>query len=251
MNAILVSSIVFVFVFAAALAGMAIRRALPEEHVGSDAKDIVRLTTGLMATMSALVLGMLVSSSKASYDASKNDVATMSADIVTIDRQLAKYGPETGEIRTAFRHLVEDNLRRIWPNEASQHSDLKPQDYGEVLADQVDSLAPKSDQQTVVKAQLTPMIVGLRKTQLLVFLKSQQSGVPLPLLMVLVSWLAAIFASFGLFAPRTSTVVVTLCLGALAVSSAIFIILEMYSPFSGVLRISPSPVIEALNQLQR
>jgi hypothetical protein len=250
-NAILVSSVVFAAVFGAALIGMTIRRALPEEHVGSDAKDIVRLTTGLMATMSALVLGMLVSSSKASYDASKNDVAGMSTEIVNIDRLLSKYGPETGEIRAEFRQVLEANLYRIWPNETSRSVELRPGDSGEILMDQVDLLAPKTDKQAGLKAQVTPMIVGLRRSQWLLFLKSQQAAVPLPLLAVLVSWLAAIFASFGLFAPRTSTVVVTLALGALAVSSAIFIILEMSSPFSGVLRISPSPVIEALSQMRR
>ncbi len=250
MNAILLSSFVFAAVFASALIGMAIRRALPEEHVGSDAKDIVRLTTGLMATMSALVLGMLVSSSKASYDASKNDVAGISSEIVNIDRLLAKYGPETDEIRAEFRHVLEGNLYRIWPTETARPAELKPDEAGELLIDQVDLLAPKTDKQVSIKAQVTPMIAGLRKSQWLMFLKSRQGAIPLPLLAVLVSWVAAIFVSFGLFAPRTSTVVVTLALGALAVSSAIFIILEMSSPFSGVLQISPSPVIEALKQMR-
>jgi hypothetical protein len=70
-------------------------------------------------------------------------------------------------------------------------------------------------------------------------------------LVVLILWLAAIFAGFGLFAPFNLTVIATLALSALAVSSAIFIILEMYAPFSGVLRISPAPILEALRQMGR
>jgi hypothetical protein len=122
MNSIVVSSIVFVSIFAAAVLGMAIRKRLPETHVGSDAREVVRLSTALIATMSALVLGMLVSSAKSSYDTSKNDVAEISIEIVGIDRLLEKYGPETGEIRAEFQQLVEFGLDRIWPSEASRHA---------------------------------------------------------------------------------------------------------------------------------
>src|SRR5271170_7410954 len=124
MNSIVVSSIIFAIVFAAALVGMVVR--VPEEHLGSDAKDVVRLATGLVATMAALVLGMLVSSAKTSYDARKNDVAEMSSEILFIDRLLGQYGPETGEIRAEFRQTVEFGLERIWPSQASRQFELRP-----------------------------------------------------------------------------------------------------------------------------
>ena len=249
MNAIVVSSIIFASIFAAALLGIAIRRTLPEDHVGSDAKEVVRLATGLIATMSALVLGMLVSSAKSSYDASKNEVAEMSAEIVSLDRLLARYGPETGEIRAEFRQLVEFGLDRIWPSEASRHSELRPEDHSETIVDKLVLLAPKNDIQVTAKTQAMSMVIALRKIQWQLFLKSEQTPIPIPLLAVLISWLAANFVGFGLFAPSNTTVVATLALSALAVSSAIFIILEMYSPFSGVLRISPAPILEALRQM--
>ncbi len=251
MNAIVVSLIVFVSIFAAAVLGIAIRRTLPEDHVGSDAKEVVRLATGLIATMSALVLGMLVSSAKSSYDASKNEVAEMSTEIVTIDRLLARYGPETGELRAEFRQLVEFSLDRIWPSETSRHAELKPGDHGQTLADKLVQLEPKNDTQAGAKTQVTSMVIALQKSQWLLFLKSEQEPVPIPLLVVLILWLAAIFAGFGLFAPSNFTVIATLALSALAVSSAIFIILEMYAPFSGILKISPSPILEALRQMGR
>jgi hypothetical protein len=251
MNSVVVSSIIFASVFSAALLGMAVRRALPEEHVGSDAKEVVRLATGLIATMAALVLGMLVSSAKSFYDARKNEVAEMSSEILTIDRLLAKYGQETGEIRVEFRQTVEAGLDRIWPSEVSRHTELRPGNHAEALIEQLDVLTPKNDRQAVAKAQIMTMVIALRQTQWLMFLKSEQNAVPLPLLLVLVSWLAAIFLSFGLFAPPNSTVFVTLALGALAASSAIFIILEMYTPFSGILRISPTPILDALSEMGR
>jgi hypothetical protein len=204
-----------------------------------------------MATMAALVLGMLVSSAKSSYDARKNEIAEMSAQVVNIDRLLARYGPETAEIRGQFRQVVKANLDRIWPSQGPQQSELRPGGLGEALFDRIEFLKPANDLQTITKSQVIPMFVGLRQTQWLMFLKSQQSAIPRPLLVILVSWPAAIFVSFGLFAPRNSTVIVTLALSALGVSSAIFIILEMYTPFTGVLRISPAPILEALSQMQR
>lgn len=250
MNSLVVSSIVFACIFAAALVGMAIRRALPEEHLGTDAKEVVRLSTGLIATMAAMVLGLLVSSAKSSYDARKNEVAEMSSEVVNIDRLLGKYGPETEDIRAEFRQTVEFGLYRIWPQEAARQVELRPGDRGEALADKLELLTPKNDKQAAIKAQATSLVGALRQTQWLLFLKSEQNAVPLILLVVLVVWFAAIFASFGLFAPANSTVVATLALGALAVSAAIFIMLEMYTPFRGVLRISPAPVLEALRQMR-
>lgn len=224
---------------------------VPESHLGADAKDVVRLSTGLIATMAALVLGMLVSSAKTSYDERKNEVAEMSAEILTIDRMLARYGPETNELRAEFRKTVEFGLDRVWPNERSRQVDLRPTDRGETLSNELDLLTPKNDRQAAIKAQVTSMVVTLRQTQLLLFLKTEQNAVPLPLLVVVVAWLAAIFLSFGLFAAPNSTTVVALALSALAVSASIFLILEMYTPFRGVLRISPRPIIEALSQMGR
>jgi hypothetical protein len=249
MNSTLVSSMIFASVFAAALVGMAVRRAVPEDHVGSDAKEIVRLATGLIATMAALVLGMLVSSAKSSYDARKNEVADMSSEILFIDRLLGQYGPETGEIRAEFRQTVEVGVERIWPIQASQQFDLRPGDHGKILVDKLELMTPKNNTQAATKAQIMTLVIGLRQTQWLMFLKTEQNAVPLPLLLVLVSWLAAIFVSFGLFAPPNTTVVVALALGAMAVSSAIFLILEMYTPFTGVLKISPAPILDALSQM--
>ena len=142
-------------------------------------------------------------------------------------------------------------LYRIWPNEASRQVDLRPGEHGEAVVDQVELLTPKNDRQAAIKAQTVSMVMSLRQTEWLLFLKMEQNAVPLPLLVVLVSWLAAIFIGFGLFAPPNPTVIVTLALGALAVSSAIFIILEMYTPFTGVLQITPTPIFDALREMGR
>jgi hypothetical protein len=130
-------------------------------------------------------------------------------------------------------------------------AELKPRDDGEIFVDELGLLAPKSDAQAQVKVQILDLVVELRKTQWLLFLKSKQSALPVPLLLVVVSWLALIYLSFGLFTPPSPTIVVIFIFGALAVSGAVLIILELYTPFRGLLGISSDPILEALSQMGR
>jgi hypothetical protein len=249
MKSIAITSIIFGLIFGAALAGMAVRPT--HDPLGSEAKEVVTLTTGLITTMTGLVLGMLVSSAKSIYDAGKDEVANMSMQIVLIDRLLAGYGPETAEIRSQFRQLVEVGIERIWPRQASLLSDLRPTDRSQILVEQMRLLEPKNNEQASALAQANPLILNLRQRQWSMFLKMQQAAIPLPLLVVVVSWLATIFFSFGLFAAPNAIVLVTFAVGALGVSSAIFIIRAMYTPFAGALKISPAPILKALGEMQR
>lgn len=182
---------------------MALRRVLPQDHLDSDAKDVVRLATALVVTMTALVLGMLVSSSKASYDARKNEVAELSAQVVSLDRILASYGPEAGETRAELRGLVQEGLDRIWSEQTSGQSELKPRENADNLYAQIQMLQPKNDVQTAAKAQAISMGVNLRHTRWLMFVEAEENTMSIPLLVVLVAWLVIIFVSFGLFAPPT------------------------------------------------
>jgi hypothetical protein len=247
MGSVLVSSTVFVVVFGGALAGMALRRVLPEDQLGPEAKDLIRLATGLLVTMTALVLGMLVSTANSSYQDRKNELAEMGSSFVLVDGLLASYGPATGDIRAELRGLAENGLERIWPNQASQVSQLKPRDNGQYVYDHIQLLTPADGMQTAVKGAAISAAVDLRHTYWLMFLRSEQSSLSLPLLAVVVSWLTIIFLSFGLFARPTKAVLVTLVTCALAVSAAVFIIMAMYSPFSGVMKISSAPIRDAMS----
>lgn len=249
MHSLTVSSLVFALIFTGALAGMALRRNLPQAHLGTDAKDAIRLAIGLIVTMTGLVLGMLVSSAKTYYDGQKNEVAEMSSEIILLDNMLVVYGPETKQTRIEARLFVEDAVNRIWPKEKSRSFELRPKDKAQDVFGQLQLLVPKNDIQAAAKGQVTSLILSLRKTYWLMFLESEQTSMSIPLLMVVTSWLVAIFISFGIFAPPNSTVIVTLIVCALAVSAAIFIIMEMYAPFSGILKISPAAVRDALSQM--
>jgi hypothetical protein len=249
MHALDGSAVVFAVVYMGALAGMAIRRVLPKDLLGSEVKETIRLAIGLIVTMTGLVLGMLVSSAKTFYDGQKRQVSEMSSDIILLNDLLRSYGPDANQARASTLLATEEVANRIWPKESSQLSELKPLRYGQDSDAQLQLLVPKNSEQASLKSQIPPVISKLRQSYWLLFLDSEQNSLSTPLLVVVTSWLTAIFISFGLFAPPRSTVFVTLIACSLAVSAAIFIIMSMYSPFSGVLRISPAPVREALSQM--
>ena len=247
MTSILVSSLVFVVVFGGALAGIRLQRVLPENQLGPEAKDVIRVATGLLVTMTALVLGMLVSTANSSYQDRNKELAEMGSSFVLVDGLLASYGPQTQAIRLELRGLAESGLERIWPSHASEGPQLRPKDNSQSLYDHLQMLAPKNETQAAVKGAAISAAINLRHTYWLMFLGTEQSSLSLPLLAVVVLWLTFIFTSFGLFAPRTKTIFVTLLACALAVSGAIFIIMAMYTPFSGVMKISSAPIRNALS----
>jgi len=219
--------------------------------LGEDAKDTMRLAIGLVAAMTGLVLGMLVSSAKTYYDGQRSKVAEMSTEVILLDNALAIFGHDSEPLRVEIRQSVGDAVDRIWPKEKSRLSELRPKSNDDVLNAQMQLLIPKNDEQVYAKTQVALLMQSLRKSYWLMFLESEQATIPIPLLAVVTLWLVTIFISFGIFAPKNATVMATLVICALSVSGAIFVILEMYSPFSGVLRISSTAVRDAMDQLAR
>jgi uncharacterized membrane protein len=251
MHSLAVSSLAFAVIFAGALAGLAIRRVGPDEHFSTEAKDTIRLAIGLIVTMTGLVLGMLVSSAKTFYDSEKNQVAEMASQIILLDDLLTAYGPETRQTRIEARLFVEDAVDRIWPKKKSQLFELRPANYGESFYNELQLLVPKNDTQASIKTELMSLTLSLKKTYWLMYLQSEQNSMPTLLMAVVTCWLVAIFISFGIFAPRNSTVMITLIVCAVAASAAILIIVSMYSPFSGILKISPVAVRDALSHMTK
>ena len=245
--AVAVSLIVFACVFGGALLGILLHAVLPENHLSAESKDIVKLGMGLVGTMAALVLGLLVASAKGSYDAQSTELKQMSANIAFLDRVLALYGPETKETRTLLRGAVARVLDQMWSKDGASRV-ASPSAGAEILYDKIAGLSPKSDTQRSLKGQALSLAVDLGKTRWLMY-EQETGSVSIPLLVVLVFWLTVIFISFGLFAPFNVTVVRSLFASALSVSGAIFLILEMYTPYEGLVQISNAPLRAALAHL--
>jgi len=250
-NPIAVCAVVFACVFGSSLAGIVLHRALPADNLSADSKDIVGVSMGLVATLAALVLGLLVSSAKSFYDNQNSELTQMSARIILTDRILAHYGAETKEIRDLLRGTVAGSLKRMWPQESTQSSGWGTLPIGpETLIDKIQALSPKDDRQRSLHAQALSAVFGLNQIRWLMY-EQGEGAVSGPMLAILISWLAAIFISFGLFAPPNSTVITALFVAGLSVSGAIFLILEMYAPFSGLIKISSARLRTTLTQLGR
>lgn len=249
MSSITISLIVLACVFGGALLGILLHAVLPQHHLSSETKDIVKLGMGLVGTMAALVLGLLVASAKGYYDAQSAELTQFSANVALLDRVLANYGPEAKEIRNLLRGAVARALDQMWFKDGTGSAPATPTSAGgEILYDKIQTLSSKNELQRSLQAQATSIAMDIGKTRWLMYAQATTT-VSLPLLIVLVLWLTAIFISFGLFAPFNATVVVSLFVSALSVSGAILLILEMYTPYTGVIAVSSAPLRAALAHL--
>jgi|SRR5271167_119792 hypothetical protein len=247
MSFITISSIAFAVIFGGALLGIGVRALLPENYLTAESKDVIKLGMGLVATMSALVLGLLISSAKASFDMQNNELTEMASKTVLLDRVLAHYGPDTTEVRRELRDSVVRAFDWVSAKSSADASQSKPSIAGEALYDEIQGLSPKNEAQSSLKTQALSLVMSLGQTRWLI---SEQSviSVPVPLLILMIFWLTILFTSFGLFAPRNGGAVVSLLLSAISVSGAILAILEMYSPYGGVIHLSSAPLSAALAQ---
>ncbi len=245
-NSITISMLVFGCVFGGALIGIALRDRLPQHHLASDSRDVVKLGIGLIGTMAALVLGLLVSSAKGSYDTQRSELTQMSANLILLDRILAHYGPEADGARKLLRQLAIYTLHQLWPEENDGAE--PPSNTGDAYFDKIQELAPHNDSERALQSQAQDMSINLGQLRWLLF-EQGGSAISMPMLVVLVFWLSIIFTGFGALAPRNSTVVATLFLCALAVSGAVFLILELDHPFQGLIKISSAPLRNAISHL--
>ena len=251
MSSLAIVSIVFGCVLFSALFSMFLRVMLPEHHLSQDTKDVVKLTMGLIATMAALVLGLLIASAKTSFDLENTGIQQAAANIIKLDRALARYGPETKEIREKLQRLIALRIHQIWPEGGStpEKVDIPERTRtGEGIEDAIRNLSPKTEIQREIQSRALQINQDLMGARWLLLVGAINSIPPL-FLVLLVFWLCILFVGFGLFAPRNATVIVAFVLCALAVSSAIFLILEMNKPLGGMIKISSLPLRYALSQL--
>ncbi len=255
MSATIVGIIVFTSTFGGALLGMWLRITLPEHHLDAESRDTVEVGIGLIATMTALVLGLVTASAKSSFDAVDTAVKQAAVEVLSRDCVLARYGSETGEIRKGLQRALGARIDMIWPQDSSKPAVLDPMHSGvrseaERLAEAIRALKPRDDSQRGLQSRALDLTEALLQAKWLV-VAAFETSVPVPFLVILLFWLTIIFASFGLFAPRNATVLMVLFVCALSVASAVFLVLELDTPFGGLLKVSADPLRYALAHLNQ
>ena len=232
-----------------AVIGALLRRRLPDHHL-DHARDIVRLGAGLVGTIAALVLGLLINSASTIYETQRTEVRQIAANLILLDAVLDQYGPEAKPLRSVLREAVDQMIERIWHEPGSTDNRAL---YGSgTLASQVyaglHALPGGTTVKSALVAQALQLAVPISQARLALYEQSR-SGLPLPILVVLIFWLTVLFVSYCLFSPVNPTSAVALGLVALSAAAALFLILEMVEPFSGLMQISSAPIRAAVPPL--
>lgn len=246
-----VSFVIATVVFGGSILAMCAARALPASHLGADAKDVIKLGMALIATLVALVLGLMIATAKGTYDAQSAAVRQLSADVLLLDRTLAEYGPEAQPSRDLLREAAGLMLRRLWPEDGSAPASLAPGEAHTPMAEflrEVTQLAPHDGTQDFLKTQALRMTSDLAQVRFNLYVQGS-SQLPLPFLIVVVIWLVILFAGYGLIGARNPTVLVFLFAATLSVSGAVFLIQELANPFDGVIRVSGAPLRDVIAHL--
>jgi hypothetical protein len=250
-NPAIIGLFVFAVILAGAFFGWKIRRSLPAHVLTDETRSLVSVSTAVVATVSALVLGLLISNANTSFIVLGGQVTSLSAQILRLDQILRRYGPETNAARATLRQYAEHKVTDLFPDDPADFRLGNPSTY-ELLQRPEDSLlaldpANSRDQWWLGQAMTLAAKIGDTR-----WLLAQQvgQGTPKAFVALLVFRLTLLFASFGLFAPRNFLSAVTLTLCALAVSGAVGMILELEKGFGGLVHISPQPMRQVVKALQ-
>jgi hypothetical protein len=251
MSALSLSFIAFLCIFGATLLGVYLRQVVPTHHLSTDTKETVRLSMGVIGTMAALVLSLLIASAKSSYDAKTNQIKQLTVNIIVIDQLFAQYGQETYPLRELLRRGVAALADKIWSERDSATATKTAfaiHAEAEAFFRMVEGLNPQTESQRALKTRSLTAITDLAQARLLLYAQAENS-IPLPFLVLLIFWLAIIFGSFSLFVPPNPVVIASFLVCAVSASGALFLIFEMVTPFSGLMPISDAPLRDALAPL--
>jgi len=249
MSHTIIGLISFVAVFGGVIAGMLIARRLPGQHLSSETQSVVTVAVAVIGTLSALVLGLMISAANRSFSARSDQVRELSVQLIRIDRNLRRYGPEADDARLALHAWAKAKTQQLFPEKGQE----RPSIQGTIIMlesvqDEILDLEPKNQRQSYLRTLCLTLTSNIIQARWALETLTGQS-IPVPFLVLLVFWLSIVFASFGLFAPPNPTTVIMLLLCSVAVSGGIYFIEELDNPASGLIQISPDAMRKAVNEI--
>jgi len=241
----------FAVIFGGALIGLFVRRRLPEHHLSSETQTAVTVSVAVIGTLSALVLGLLISAANGSFSRASDEVRQSSLQVIRIDRNLRRYGPEADEARAKLREWATIKLQQLSPEKGqSPPSAQRGIETLESVQHALLALTPKDEEQKYLRTLCVTLSSNLIQER---WLLEEHTGhsIPIPFLVLLIFWLAIVFASFGVFAPTNTTTIVALLLCSVAVAGGIALIEDLDDPSSGLIRFPSDPMRKALIEITR
>jgi hypothetical protein len=241
----------FLVIFGGGLLGLLFGRLLPEEYRSDATQRIVQTATGMVSLLAALVLGLLVATAKNKFDTSNQQVEQFAASLMLLNRELVNYGPEANDTNALLRKYTIAKIAETWPDGPGPKpgpGDLPAWKLLESLQRSLTELAPKTASQRSEAATASETAAALAKTTWLQAAEESEH-VPHPFVLIMIVWLFVLFVSFGLFAPRNMLVVIALLVGALSIAGAVVLIVDMDSPFEGMITVAADPMQEAVAKM--
>ena len=250
MRHLVIGVISFAAIFGGILVGRFFAHRLPGHHLSGETQSAVTVSVAVIGTLSALVLGLMISAANTSFSVRSDEVRELSLQLIRMDRNLRRYGPEADNAWAKLHEWAVVKNQELFPKEGQPHQ--TPETTIEALEkvqDALLALTPKDERQKYLRTLCVNLSSTVIHTR---WMFEQRSGhsIPIPFLILLIFWLSIVFASFGLFAPRNPTAIVALLLCAVAVAGGIFLIEELDDPTSGLIRVSPEPFRNALTEIE-
>jgi hypothetical protein len=251
MYAITVSLIVTACVFAGGLAGVLLHPLLPQSNLTRETQDVVKLGIGMLSVLASLVLGLLIATAKGSSDTTDRDIRSYAGDVIVLAETLRDYGGDAAVPTGLLRKFTQQTLGDIWPQDGAEPNlaDVTTGQLLEHVRESIRALKPVDGGQRWLQDQALTLVTSLLQQRWQI-IEHQGPNVRPVVLVILVSWIVIIFASFGLNAPCNLTVIGAYLVCSLAIGGSIFLIIEMDNPFQGALQIPRAPMANALSQMQ-
>lgn len=251
MNHFTIGLIAFASIFGGALIGIFAARSLPEHHLSNESRNSITVSAAIVGTLSALVIGLMISTANSSFSLRSSEVSEIAVDIVRINRLMQRYGPEADGARAELRTYASAKMQELFPvaGKPPQSTEATVR-MMEATQDSILMLVATDPRQRWLRTQALTLSDDVLQARWLLA-EQRGSNIPMPFLILLIFWLGLVFSSFGLFAPRNATTIAVFCLCSIAVSGGITMILELDSPFSGLVHVSGEPMRQALAEIIR
>ncbi len=254
MSVLLICVVIFLVFMAAGYAGLNTQKFLTPEHKTGESKGAVGQVAGLVSLLLALVLGTLIGVSFAYFSTQRTNLETFAAQVLRLDQALAQYGPETKPVRDRIKEGIVKGYDTFWGGGDADPGALtveRPLANAQTIADYLATLQPKTDVQKQAVASAGQFNGLVEQSRLLMSLQVAAGPVSWVLITILVFWTAALFFAIGLYAPANTLVLSALTFGALSIAFAIFLILELGMPYTGLFKVSPAALEQAIEFIDK
>ena len=250
-TSVIFSAVFFIAALASALIGLTIRAYLAERFQLEHARDMIGGVTGLVVTLVALVLGLLIWTAFGVFSTQKAELQVIAADALEFNQETREYGPEAAHARGLMRADLDYAHRQLWGDDRTKSEAITASILNmDSLSIVLDHMDPKTDAQKALLADARHNYEAIWQSRILMSLQGVDA-VSWPVLYVVSAWTCIAFFLTGLNSKSSRATIAVAALGAFCVASAMFLILELSQPYTSSMRVSSDGIDRVAIELDR